>query len=78
MDNLYCLIYEDGNLEKLRGYMTTNDYSYIQIDFVPCNNLTNNNTCKPKKILEKIFLNTFIEFKMQDLELTPQIYKTPV
>ena len=78
LDNLYCLIYEDGNLEKLRGYMTTNDYSYIQIDFVPCNNLTNNNTCKPKEELKQIFLNTFIEFKMQDSELTPQLYKTPV
>ena len=78
LDNLYCLIYEDNIIERLRGYMTTNDYSFIQIDFVPCNNLTNNNTCKPKEELEKIFLSTFIEFKMQDLELTPQIYKTPV
>jgi len=49
LDNLYCLKYEDENLERLRGYMTTNDYSFIQIDFVPCNNLTNNNTCKPKR-----------------------------
>ena len=78
LDNLYCLKYEDENLERLRGYMTTNDYSFLQIDFVPCNNLTNNNTCKPKEELDKIFLDTFIEFKMQDLELTPQIYKTPV
>ena len=78
LDNLYCVIYEEENIERLRGYMTTNDYSFIQIDFVPCNNLTNNNTCKPKEELDKIFLNTFIEFKMQDLELTPQIYKTPV
>ena len=33
---------------------------------------------KPKEELDKIFLNAFIEFKMQDLELTPQKYKTPV
>jgi hypothetical protein len=78
LDNLYCLIYDDKNSEKLRGYMTTNDYSFIQIDFIPCKNSTSNITCKPKEELDKIFLNTFIEFKMQDLELTPQIYKTPV
>jgi hypothetical protein len=78
LDDLYCLKYEDENIERLRGYMTTNDYSFIQIDFVPCKNSTNNNTCKPKEVLDSIFLSTFIEFKMQDLELTPQLYKTPV
>ena len=78
LDDLYCLKNDDANFEKLRGYMTSNDYSYIQIDFIPCNNLISNITCKPQEVLEPFFLNTFIEFKMQDLELTPQIYKTPV
>ena len=44
LDNLYCLKYEEENLERLRGYTTINDYSFIQIDFVPCNNITKNNT----------------------------------
>jgi len=78
LDNLYCLKYADGNFEKLRGYMTSNDYSYIQLDLYPCNNLTSNFTCKPKEELDLIFRNTYVEFKIQDLELTPQLYKTPV
>ena len=78
LDNLYCLKYDDAKFENLRGYITSNDYSFIQLDLYPCNNLTSNNTCKPKEELDKIFMNTYIEFKIQDLELTPQIYKTPV
>jgi hypothetical protein len=62
----------------LRGYFTSNDYSFIQLDLYPCNNLTSNFTCKPKEELDNIFLNSYIEFKIQDLELTPQFYKTPV
>ena len=78
LDDLYCLKYNDGNFEKLRGYMTSNDYSYIQLDLYPWNNLTSNFTCKPKEELDLIFRNTYVEFKIQDLELTPQLYKTPV
>ena len=78
LDNLYCLKYDDENFEKLRGYFTSNDYSFIQLDLYPCNNLTSNFTCKPKEELDNIFLDSYIEFKIQDLELTPQFYKTPV
>jgi len=35
LDDLYCLKYNDGNFQKLRGYMTSNDYSYIQLDLYP-------------------------------------------
>ena len=78
MDNLYCLKYDDANFEKLRGYMTTDDYSYIRLDIFPCNNLTSNNTCKPREEIDKYLRNTYVEFRIQDLELTPQIYETPV
>jgi hypothetical protein len=78
LDNLYCLEYDESNFEMLRGYITTEDYSYIQLDIFPCNNLTSNYTCKPREDIDWIFENTYVEFRIQDLELTPQLYETPV
>ena len=78
LDNLYCLEYDESNFEMLRGYITTEDYSYIQLDIFPCNNLTSNYTCKQREDIDWIFENTYVEFRIQDLELTPQLYETPV
>ena len=78
MDNLYCLKYRDQNVDTLRGYQTQNDYSYIELNLYPCDNSTSNNTCKTKEEIQEYLAYTYIEFKIQDLELTPHIYKTPV
>ena len=76
LDNLYCL----KNLNAtLKGYMTSDVYSYFKIDFYPCRNSTANNfSCKPTEIIDRYITSTFIEFKMQDIELTPNVYATPV
>jgi hypothetical protein len=76
LDNLYCL---KGINETLKGYMTSDVYSYYKILFHPCYNSTKNNfSCKPKEIIEKYITSTLIEFKMQDIELTPQYYNSPI
>ena len=76
LDNLYCL----KNLNAtLQGYMTSDVYSYFKIDFYPCLNSTKNNfSCKSTEIIDRYITSTFIEFKMQDIELTPNVYATPV
>ena len=76
LDNLYCL---KGVNETLKGYMTSDVNSYYKVFFHPCYNSTKNNfSCKPKEIIEKYITSTFIEFKMQDIELTPQYYNSPI
>jgi len=76
LDNLYCL--KDFN-ENLFGYMTADRYSYLYIEIHPCvNNTYSNIICKPKEIINKYIMSTYIEFKLQDIELTPQIYQSPI
>ena len=76
LDNLYCLKNINATLQ---GYMTSDVYSYFKIDFYPCHNSSENNfSCKPTEIIDRYITSTFIEFKMQDIELTPNVYATPV
>ena len=76
LDNLYCVKELNATLE---GYMTSDVYSYFKIDFYPCHNSTKNNfSCKPTEIIDNYITSTFIEFKMQDIELTPNVYATPI
>ena len=45
----------------------------------PCINSTqNNNHCKPLEVIDSYLNDTFISFYMQDVELTPTIYKQSV
>ena len=76
LNNLYCL--KEVN-EILEGYMTSDIYSFFRIDFHPCFNSSDNNyKCKPKEIIDQYITSTYIEFKLQDIELTPHIYKSPI
>ena len=76
LHNLYCP--KQVNF-TLKGYMTSDVYSFFKLEFHPCHNSTENNfACKPKEIIEKYITSTVIEFKMQDIELTPNIYSSPV
>jgi len=76
INNLYCLKEVDGTLE---GHFHYERYSFIYIQIFPCINLTqNNNHCKPLEVIDSYLNNTFISFYMQDVELTPTIYKEPV
>ena len=76
LNKLYCL---KGINETLEGYMTSDIYSYFNIELRPCfNSSYNNYTCKPREIIDKYITSTLLEFKLQDIELTPHIYKSPV
>ena len=76
LNNLYCLKNVDGTLE---GHLHYERYSFIYIQIFPCINSTkNNNHCKPLEVIDSYLNDTFISFYMQDVELTPTIYKEPV
>ena len=76
LNNLYCL--KDVNFD-LYGYNNLNAFSYIFLEIYPCINKTKDGiSCKPKAYLEEFFRKNIIEFKMQDIDLSPEIYKSPV
>jgi len=76
LDTLYCFKEVD---EQLIGHFSYDHYSFFFIEFFPCINTTeNNNKCKPIEIIDYYLKNTFFSFQLQDVELTPQNYSTPV
>ena len=75
LDNLYCL--SDVNV-TIQGHTTYDVYSYFYVAFYPCVNGVNGRTnCKPYDEAYKKLGSTFLTVKMQDIELTPHLYKTP-
>ena len=73
----------DGGYQYTRSlysnYFTYDYYSFIYIQFFPCINSTeNNNHCKTMEQIDFYLNNTFICFEMEDVELTPQNYTSPV
>ena len=63
----------------LRGHRTYDYYSYYEINFYPCVNSTENNyKCKDPMTLYSFLTKFGINFKMQDIELTPQNYENPI
>ena len=76
LDNMYCLSDVDVTIQ---GHTTYDVYSFFYVLFYPCVNGVNYRTnCQPyDKVAEKL-QNTFLTVKMQDIELTPQLYKNPV
>ena len=76
IENLYCLSEMDVTIE---GHTTYDIYSYFYVQFYPCVNGVNGKTnCQSYENIQKKLGNTLLTVKMQDVELTPQIYKTPV
>ena len=77
IENYYCI----KNINDLFGGNDySNNYIYFQIFFFPCNNGLNNSTkCDPSNIFEEVLkYNNKIEILFPNVELSPQIYKTPV
>ena len=63
----------------LRGHRTYDYYSYYEINFYPCVNTSDNNfKCQNYSTLYSFLTSFGINFKMQDIELTPQNYENPV
>ena len=72
LENLYCLSYVDVTLE---GYATSDSFSYFEVKLFPC---VNKPECVSKDVLQALFTKNNFQFKMQDIEMTPQDFKNPV
>ena len=75
LGNMYCPKEMDV---LLQGHTTYDVYSYFYVGFYPCVNTTTKQNCKPSEEIDRYLKNTYVSFKMQDIELTPQIYSTPI
>ena len=76
INNLHCVPVLD---QLLQGHLQYDVYSYFSVKFYPCINSTKNNfNCKPLPIIKKYLTQTFVAFKMEDIDLTPQIYNSPI
>ena len=76
MEKMHCVPFLN---HTLRGHLTYDVYSYYLVKFTPCINSTlNNNHCKSLDIIKKYLTQTFMTFKMEDVDLTPQDYYNPI
>ena len=75
MGSMYCPKEIDV---LLQGHTTYDVYSYFYVGFYPCVNTTIKQNCKSPEEIDQYLKNTYVCFKMQDIELTPQIYNTPI
>ena len=76
IENLHCVTALN---QLLQGHLTYKAYSYFLIQFFPCVNSTENNfSCKPLSVIKSYLTQTFVTFKMEDIDLTPQFYNSPV
>ena len=75
MKNYYCFKEMDFILE---GHFTYDMYSFFYIQFFPCVNTSTKQDCKPLEVIDYYLRNTFVSFEIQDIELTPHNYKTPI
>ena len=75
LQNFYCVkeIQED-----LIGYGSLDTFSYYYIMLFPCIGTHPDGTpCKPIEEVTNFFQRTFLEFTVQDIELTPKDYDNP-
>ena len=72
IDQLHCVPALD---HFLQGHLTYDAYSYYYVKFFPCINGKRNRTnCQPLQIVQQYLSKTFVTFKMEDVDLTPQFY----
>ena len=75
LDNLYCAKHID---HLLQGHPAYDVYSYLNIQFFPCVNTSKNgNICAPKENITRLLTKFGINFAMQDVEISPEDYKSP-
>ena len=76
LNNSYCLKKVDQTLE---GYSYLNNFSYFNLQIYPCVNQTKDGRpCKDYNTIYNFFKENYVEFKMQDILLTPENYTFPV
>ena len=75
LQNFYCI---KNVQEDLIGYGSLDKYSYYYIMIFPCIGTHPDGTpCKPLNKVTEFFQRTFLEFTLQDIELTPKDYYNP-
>ena len=75
LKNFYCpkVVQED-----LIGYGSLDTFSYYYIKLYPCIGTNPNGIqCKPIEEVTQFLQRTFLEFTLQDIELTPEDYDNP-
>ena len=75
LDNLYCMKEVD---DSLTGYSNLDEFSYYYIAIMPCidQNLKGE-TCQDIADVTNFFKRTYLEFKLQDIVMTPKDYDEP-
>ena len=75
LQNFYCIKNVD---DELIGYGSLDTFSYYYIMLFPCIDEHPDGTpCKPLSEVTSFFQKTFLEFTVQDIELTPKDYDNP-
>ena len=75
LENFYCI---KDIQEDLIGYGSLDTFSYYYIMIFPCIGTHPDGTeCKPLDEVKNFFQKTFLEFTVQDIELTPKDYDKP-
>ena len=75
LENFYCI--KDVQ-EDLMGYGALDAFSYYYIMIFPCiDNHPDGTPCQPLEDVTTFFQKNFIEFAVQDIELTPKDYDNP-
>ena len=76
LNNMYCL--QNLNL-TLDGYSYSDIYSYFNVTIYSCQNTTKDGIpCKDPLIIDNFFKENLFHFYIQDIELTPQYYYSPI
>ena len=75
LDNLYCMKEVD---DYLTGYSNLDEFSYYYIAIMPCIGYNQNmEACQDIVNVTKFFQQTYLEFKLQDVVMTPKDYDEP-
>ena len=75
LDNLYCM---EKVEDELTGYSNLDVYSYYYIAIIPCIGYNPKyEQCQDISKVTEFFKQTFLEFKIQDVVMTPKDYDNP-
>ena len=76
LDNLYCI--ENVDNDVFAGYSNLDVYSYYYVAILPCVGYNPKlQECKDIATVSEFFKRNFLEFKIQDVVMTPKDYDNP-
>ena len=76
LDNLYCI--ENVDNDVFAGYSNLDVYSYYYVAILPCVGYNPKlQECKDIATVSEFFKQNFLEFKIQDVVMTPKDYDNP-